>query len=469
MSQSLVQRYGEHVLHMNVSGLTSRFFLLVLVCLAPMAIALVLYLGASIVVISMLLVSIVMAGVGSWMVAGRIDRSLERFERATERLAKGDLSAKVYPPRIPQLVGLANGFNLMATQLKQRVDALTLLSGEQDAILRSMAEGVVTIDATGRIQRLNAAAQRLLEVAVPNWQGRLVPEVIHHAEVQRFIGEAVLNQEADVEVVVVPSQPERVLQIYATPLEGSEGGRLGTLVVFQDTTRIAKLENIRRDFIANVSHELRTPVTSIKGFVETLREGAKDDPEALDKFLGIIGHHADRLSAIFNDLLTLARLEAQGEDARVETMPSNAHEIVQGALEACRLKLEERAAQVEVSVPLDLHVMANANLLEQALVNLIENAVKYSEGVPRLVIHGEQVADKVCLSVSDNGPGIAKPHLTRLFERFYRVDHGRSRKMGGTGLGLSIVKHIAQVHGGEVQVESAPGKGSVFSITLQAA
>jgi two-component system phosphate regulon sensor histidine kinase PhoR len=454
---------------MNFSGLTSRFFLLVLVCLAPMVLALVVYFGASHLVISMVLLSILMAGVGSWLVAGRIDRSLERFERATERLAKGDLSAKVYPPRIPQLVGLANGFNLMATQLKQRVEALTLLSGEQDAILRSMAEGVVTIDAAGRIQRLNSAAQRLLDVAVPSWHGRLVAEVIHHAEVQRFIGEAILNQEADVEVVVVPGQPERVLQIYAAPLEGSEGGRLGTLVVFQDTTRIAKLENIRRDFIANVSHELRTPVTSIKGFVETLLDGAKDDPESLRKFLGIIEHHADRLNAIFNDLLTLARLEAQGEDARVETTPSNVYEIVQGALEACRLKLEERTAQVEVSVPLDLHVMANANLLEQALVNLIENAVKYSEGTPRLVVRAEQMGDKVSLSVSDNGPGIAKPHLARLFERFYRVDHGRSRKMGGTGLGLSIVKHIAQVHGGEVQVESAPGKGSVFSITLQAA
>jgi two-component system phosphate regulon sensor histidine kinase PhoR len=468
MSQSLVQRYGGRV-RINISGLTSRFFVLVLVSLAPMALVLVAYLGASTLTVSMLLLSIVMAGIGSWMVAGRIDRSLERFERATERLAKGDLLAKVYPPRIPQLVGLANGFNLMATQLKQRVDALTLLSGEQDAILRSMAEGVVTIDASGRIWRLNAAAQRLLDVAVPSWQGRLVAEVIHHAEVQRFIGEAILNQEADVEVVIVPGQPERVLQIYATPLEGSEGERLGTLVVFQDTTRIAKLENIRRDFIANVSHELRTPVTSIKGFVETLLEGAKDDPQALDKFLGIIGHHADRLNAIFSELLTLARLEAQGDGARVETTPSKAYEIVQGALEACRFKLEERSAEVEVLVPLDLHVMANANLLEQALVNLIENAVKYCEGVPRLVIRGEQVADTVHLSLSDNGPGIAKPHLARLFERFYRVDQGRSRKMGGTGLGLSIVKHIAQVHGGEVQVDSAPGKGSVFSITLQAA
>jgi two-component system phosphate regulon sensor histidine kinase PhoR len=364
---------------------------------------------------------------------------------------------------------LANGFNLMATQLKQRVDALTLLSGEQDAILSSMAEGVVTIDASGRIQRVNSAALRLLDVVVPSCQGRLVAEVIHHAEVQRFIGEAIGNQEAEVEVVVVPGQPERVLQIYATPLEGSDGQRLGTLVVLQDTTRIAKLENIRRDFIANVSHELRTPVTSIKGFVETLLDGAKDDPESLVKFLRIIGHQADRLNATFNDLLTLARLEAQGDDARIETMPSNIREIAQAAIEACRLKIEERGAQVEMVVPQDLHVMANANLVEQALVNLIENAVKYSERAPRVVVRAEQIEDTICISVSDNGPGIAKSHLARLFERFYRVDHGRSRKMGGTGLGLSIVKHIAHVHGGEVQVDSAPGKGSVFSITLQVA
>jgi two-component system phosphate regulon sensor histidine kinase PhoR len=453
---------------MSFSGLTSRFFLLVVICLAPMAAVLVWSRGPTPAVFAMVVGSVLMAGIGSWMVAGRIDRSLERFERATDRLAKGDLSAKVYPPRIPQLVGLANGFNLMAAQLRQRVEALTLLSGEQDAILGSMAEGVVTIDATGRIKRVNAAARRLLDVAVTSYQGRLVAEVIHHAEVQRFIGEANANQEADVEVLIVPGEPEKVLQIYATPLEGSDGQRLGTLVVLQDTTRIAKLENIRRDFIANVSHELRTPITSIKGFVETLLDGAKDDPESQKKFLGIIGHHADRLNAIFNDLLTLARLEAQGEGARVEMSPCSVLEIVNEALEACRLKIEERGTRVETDVPHGLHVMANANLLEQALVNLIENAVKYSDDRPSVVVRAEQLGDVVRLSVSDSGPGIAKPHLTRLFERFYRVDHGRSRKMGGTGLGLSIVKHIAQVHGGEVRVDSAPGKGSVFSITLQA-
>lgn len=454
---------------MNLSGLASRFFLLVMVCLAPMVVVQAVYLGSSTAVIVVLLVSLALAGIGSWMVAGRIDRSLERFERATERLAKGDLSAKVYPPRIPQLVGLANGFNLMAGQLKQRVEALTILSGEQDAILRSMAEGVLTIDVSGRIQRLNMAARRLLNVAVSDCEGRLVAEVIHHAEVQRFIGEAIDNQEADVEVIVVPGEPERVLQIYATPLEGSDGERLGTLVVLQDTTRISKLENIRREFIANVSHELRTPVTSIKGFIETLLDGAKDDPEALQRFLVIIGHHADRLNAIFNDLLTLAKLEARGEDARVEMSEIVAHDVVKGAIEACRFEIEERSAVVDIEVPGDLRVLANASLLEQALVNLVENALRYSEGTPSINVRGEQVEGRVRLSVCDSGPGIPKPHLGRLFERFYRVDHGRSRKMGGTGLGLSIVKHIAQVHGGEVQVDSAPGKGSVFSIILHPA
>jgi two-component system phosphate regulon sensor histidine kinase PhoR len=360
----------------------------------------------------------------------------------------------------------------MATQLKQRVEALTLLSGEQDAILRSMAEGVLTIDISGRIQRVNIAARRLLNVAVSDCEGRLVAEVIHQAEVQRFIGEAIDNQEADVEVLVVPGEPERVLQIYATPLKGSEGSdgqRLGTLVVLQDTTRISKLENIRREFIANVSHELRTPVTSIKGFVETLLDGAKDDPEALQRFLGIIGHHADRLNAIFNDLLTLAKLEARGEDARVEMSEVVAYDVVKGAVEACRFEIEERSAVVEIVVSTDLRVMANASLLEQALVNLIENALKYSEGTPSITVRGEQAEGMVRLSVCDSGPGIPKPHLGRLFERFYRVDHGRSRKMGGTGLGLSIVKHISQVHGGEVQVDSAPGRGSEFSITLHPA
>jgi two-component system phosphate regulon sensor histidine kinase PhoR len=236
--------------------------------------------------------------------------------------------------------------------------------------------------------------------------------------------------------------------------------------VLQDTTRIERLENIRRDFIANVSHELRTPITSIKGFVETLLDGAKDDPETLAKFLGIIGHQADRLNALFHDLLTLARLEARGDDARVESVSCRVAQIVGAAVSSCAVLAKERGAVIQVDVREELELEANPNLLQQALVNLIDNALKYSEGQPRVVVKATVEGEVIRLSVVDNGPGIARGHLPRIFERFYRVDQGRSRKMGGTGLGLAIVKHITQVHGGTVDVDSMVGRGTTFSLLL---
>jgi two-component system phosphate regulon sensor histidine kinase PhoR len=408
----------------------------------------------------------VMAVIGSFLVAGRIDRSIERIERATQRLARGDLSARVYPPRIPQLVGLANGFNAMASELRRRVETLTHLSGEQDAILQSMAEGVITVDTAGYIVRVNAAARRLLDVSILECQGRLVPEVVRYAEVQRFITEAIESGHPEADEVVIPGPSETILQAYSSPLKADDGRSLGTLIVLQDTTRIERLENIRRDFIANVSHELRTPITSIKGFVETLLDGAKDDPETLSKFLGIIGHHADRLNSLFHDLLTLARLEARGDDARVESVPCKVLQIVGAAVSSCAVLAKERAAVIQVDVGEDLEIEANPNLLQQALVNLIDNALKYSEGQPRVLVQAAVEGKVMRLAVIDNGPGIARAHLPRIFERFYRVDHGRSRKMGGTGLGLAIVKHITQVHGGTVDVDSMVGRGTTFSLHL---
>ena len=237
--------------------------------------------------------------------------------------------------------------------------------------------------------------------------------------------------------------------------------------MFHDTTRIQKLENVRRDFVANVSHELRTPITSIKGFVETLMDGAMNEPESLKKFLGIIAKHSDRLNAIFSDLLTLAQLEAREEGEELGLEVCSAAAVARAAVEACSLRAAERKAQVSVEVPEDVQILAKENLIEQALVNLIDNAIKYSDNQAHVTISARPEGELVRLSVSDTGPGIDKQHLPRLFERFYRVDQGRSRQMGGTGLGLSIVKHIAQVHGGKVEVDSVLGKGSTFSLVLK--
>jgi signal transduction histidine kinase len=232
--------------------------------------------------------------------------------------------------------------------------------------------------------------------------------------------------------------------------------------------RLRKLETMRRDFVANVSHELKTPITSIKGFVETLLGGAMDKPEDSKRFLGIVASQADRLNAIIEDLLVLSRLEQDAEDVEILIEQSELKPVLEMAIQACIPKAEEKKIRVDLDCPESVTVQINPQLLEQAVINLVDNAIKYS--LPSTQVRVDVLADegKITVAVTDKGRGIAREHFPRLFERFYRVDSDRSREMGGTGLGLAIVKHIAQVHGGTVSVDSSVGKGSTFRIHLPA-
>ncbi len=233
-----------------------------------------------------------------------------------------------------------------------------------------------------------------------------------------------------------------------------------------DVTRLRGLENVRRDFVANVSHELKTPITSIKGFVETLLDGAMHDPADARRFLKIVAAQADRLNEIIEDLLTLSRLEGDTDKTGISLQTGRVRDVLQAAAATCQLKAAEKNVAIELACDAELRIEINAALLEQAVVNLVDNAVKYSPEDHTVHIEATQTAAGTVIRVRDRGCGIGADHLPRLFERFYRVDKARSRKLGGTGLGLAIVKHIAQAHGGRVTVESVPGKGSVFSLHL---
>jgi two-component system phosphate regulon sensor histidine kinase PhoR len=450
---------------MNFSGLAVQFIVVAALCFFPPLIALIAF-GASLtLIVGTVATSLTLAGIAITIFTNRLASSLSRLERTTERLAQGELSAKVYPSRIPQLAGLANGLNSMASILKTRVESLRKLSIEQDAILRAMTEGVITITRDGYIARINDAARALLDVPVSECSGRLVAEVVRHLSLQRFIATALAADESLTEIVVVQGSIERILQVYSSPLIG-ESKDLGVLIVLQDTTQLERLERIRSDFVANVSHELRTPITAIKGYVETLLDGAKDDPATLVKFLRIMERQVERLQSIFSDLLTLSQLEAKGDAARADVVLTEARSIVQAALDSLQVKFDQKKAEAVLEAADTTALHANPRLLQQALTNLIDNAVTYAGEHARVTITIEAKESDVCFSVSDNGPGIPKIHLPRLFERFYRVDPGRSRDMGGTGLGLAIVKHISQVHGGTVSVESTPGVGTTFSLTI---
>lgn len=405
-------------------------------------------------------------GGGLWL-SYRSEEALKRIEDATARFAEGSFEKLVEVPRRRRLRALTEGLNEMALQLQGRVQALSQLSGEQDAILRSMTEGVVTVDSEGNIRRVNEAARMLLGISQAYVEGRTLDEIVRHDEIRRFMKEASFSMVPTTRTVVVRQEPEIILDMYGSPLFQDDGSSSGTLIVLRDMTRVHKLENVRRDFVANVSHELRTPVTSIKGFTETLLEGAMQEPESLKKFLQIIKKHAERLNAIFNDLLVLSRLEAGDQDGGIDVTNHKLSEVIREAIDLCATNAAAKSISVISSVGDDIRVGVNSSLLQQAFVNLIDNAIKYSDNGTRVSISAERSGEYVRCMVTDTGPGIEAVHLPRLFERFYRVDQGRSRQMGGTGLGLAIVKHIAQVHGGRVDVHSVLGQGSTFSVYLK--
>jgi two-component system phosphate regulon sensor histidine kinase PhoR len=312
---------------------------------------------------------------------------------------------------------------------------------------------------------MNETAAQFLATRVDDARGRLLTEAVRNADLQRFVDKTMSSQETLEGEIVLDLNGERALQAHGTLLRDATGHELGVLVVLNDVTRLRLLERVRRDFVANVSHELKTPVTSIQGFVETLLDGAMDDKEECERFLRIIAKHAQRLGTIIEDLLTLSRLEAV-TDNNFTLQSGRIIDVVRAAVQACGAKAAERNVTVDVDVPETLEAVMNPTLLEQSLVNLLDNAIKFSDiGAPVRVTSSE-TNDEILLSVIDEGPGIDHTHVSRIFERFYRVDKARSRNLGGTGLGLAIVKHIAQVHQGYASVESTPGAGSTFSIHL---
>jgi two-component system phosphate regulon sensor histidine kinase PhoR len=402
--------------------------------------------------------------------SGRIARPLEEMKRGVERLAAGELNHRLYVPASEEIGSLAAVINEMAAQLEDRIRLITAQRNEQEAVFLSMVEGVLAVDMRERVLRINQAAGALLGVNPAEAQGKTIQEVVRNPELQKFVGQTLSNRKTPTESeILLRDEGERWLQAHGAVLHDASGRQMGAVVVLNDMTRVRRLEHFRRDFVANVSHELRTPITAIKGFVETLLDGAMREPESAEKFLGIIARQADRLNAIINDLLLLSKLEQQGERGTITTETALIRGVLDAAIELCAFKADRKNIPIRVHCEGTLRAKVNVPLLEQALVNLVDNAVKYSEPGKPVTVEAALHNGSLVIQVRDEGPGIEREHLPRIFERFYRVDKGRSRDMGGTGLGLSIVKHIAQAHGGSVAVQSEPGKGSLFTITLPAA
>jgi two-component system, OmpR family, phosphate regulon sensor histidine kinase PhoR len=418
--------------------------------------------------ISAVVVALIAAAIGLF-VTRRITGPVGDIQSGAERLAAGDFTHKLYVPRTEEFASLAESLNRMADELDDKLRTLTRERNEREAVLSSMVEGVLAVDTQERVIAVNAAAARLLDTTAAEAEGKAIQEVVRNPDLQRVVAETLQGrQPVEADIVMRVGAEDRDLQANGTLLLGASGddAAVGAVVVLNDVTRLKRLEAVRRDFVANVSHELKTPVTTIKGFAETLSDGALDDPDAAHRFVRIIAGQADRLNSIIEDLLALSTLEQSIDSPLLQLDEADLCDVVAVALDVVGPKAEAKGVTLRELCPGRLLATVSPPLLEQAVVNLVDNAVKYSPAGAAVEVAVEEAGDEVVISVTDEGPGVPREHLPRLFERFYRVDKARSRDLGGTGLGLAIVKHIAQIHGGRVSVESVVGRGSTFRIHL---
>ncbi|MCK4305937.1 MAG: PAS domain-containing protein [Candidatus Eisenbacteria sp.] len=407
-----------------------------------------------------------LTAMASLLVARRIARPLEDLRLGAEAFARGELDRSLPVPNLVEIGVLAESMNQMGAELDKRIKTVTRQRNELEAILLSMTEGVVAVSTQARVVRMNATCARILGVDRRQVRGQTIQETLRNPMLQALVERALAGPEPVAGDVVLRNEPQRFLHVRGAPLRDAQDRQIGAVLVLNDVTHLRRLESMRRDFVANVSHELKTPITSIKGAIETLQDGAVADPEDATRFLDILARQADRLNAIIEDLLSLSRIERDTEQLAVALAENRIEPVLAGALQMCESKANERGIAMELSCDPALQARINAALLENAVVNLIDNAIKYSEAGQPVRIEAQAQADEIVISVRDQGRGIAAEHQGRIFERFYRVDKARSRSEGGTGLGLAIVKHIAKAQGGSVTLESAPGRGSTFRIHL---
>ena len=405
----------------------------------------------------------------SWFISRQISRPILAMRDGASRFAAGDFGEEIPLSGPSELIDLGGGLNRMARDLDQQIQTVVRQRNELKAVFNSMVEGVFTVDYQERITSINGAACDLLETSADESMGQTVIELARNSDLKLFVQKS-LQTKIGLEDHLTLSHSrrgDRQIQIHGVLLKGAGEENKQALIVLHDITQLRKLESIRRDFVANVSHELKTPVTAIQGFVETLLDGGMDEPQYAGEFLNIIRQQSARLNAIIEDLLTLSRIEQGKQDIELSCSPLSG--IIETVQDACHFKARDLGLQLKCSCSEQIRVKMNPPLLELALVNLVDNGLKYSKDRGAIVIvHVYQHHKTVFIDVQDEGEGIALEHQERLFERFYRVDKARSRKQGGTGLGLAIVKHIIQAHDGAISVQSMPGQGSVFTVALPA-
>lgn len=393
-----------------------------------------------------------------------IPRLVREIAAWAKSFANGDFSRRISLSARAEMEELADAMNDMSERVQGRMEKFIADKSRLEAVFLSMFDGVMVIDGRGTIVLMNQALKEFLQIdsVVP---GKKPLEVIRNIDIQE-LAERVLASRSRLESreITLSLPQEKVLLAHATPVL-REGVVDGAVLVFHDITELRRLEKVRQDFVANVSHELRTPVSTIRGYAETLLEGAMEDKAHAREFLRIIYDDAERLTKLINDLLDLSRIESGKMKLALEECSLEA--VVDKVLAGMNKEARKNSITIKKEIPARLaKIRIDEAAIAQVLFNLVENAIKYNNAGGSVTIGARETDRGVEVSVTDTGIGIPSEDIPRIFERFYRVDKARSRDLGGTGLGLSIVKHIIHAHHGEVSVESRPGVGSTFRFTL---
>ncbi len=392
---------------------------------------------------------------------------IQDLKNIAKKVAEGQYNEKVHISNNDELGDLAKTFNYMTEELTKNMKEINAQNSKMNAILTSLVSVVIAVDRDMRVMFMNREAEKLFGISEGEAQGRYVLEVFRNSAVLDQVKDLLRARDYIKTEIEIFDRTQRSYHVYANPILDytSTPENIGVVMLFQDVTEIRKLENMRKDFVANVSHELKTPLTSIRGFVETLKNGAVEKPEVRDRFLDIIDVETTRLAQLINDLLVLSDIEKQAEQTVKDPISVThvAEEIVVLLSGSAKAKNVELKLDVQESLP---PVYGNVNWMKQMFINLIDNGIKYSkeQGVVKVTLKQEE--GRVCIHIADNGIGIEQEHIDRLFERFYRVDKARSRSVGGTGLGLAIVKHIVLSFNGEIEVISELHKGTEFIIRI---
>jgi two-component system phosphate regulon sensor histidine kinase PhoR len=396
----------------------------------------------------------------SWWIDRRLFRPLQRLIAGAGELA-GGRARRVEEAEPAELAVLSRALNRLAETAETQFAAVRSERDHLQSILASMSEGVLVVGPDGRVSSANPAFRRLFDLS-GEVAGKPLLELSRQPELARVVADTLRKggpQSGQIELQV----PERRTLLLASA--ALSGGERGAVVVARDTTELTRVADMRRDFVANVSHELKTPLAAIRGYAETLRDGALEEEETARRFTDRLLWQCRRLQALLDDLLTLSRLESIGQ-AAVEREAVDLSALAQRAVETLAAAAREKHVRLEISEQPLPRIPGDADGLERLLVNLLDNAIKYNRPGGEVQLRLAVADGKVVIAVSDTGIGIPPEALGRIFERFYRVDKGRAREEGGTGLGLAIVKHLAQSHGGYVEVESRMGRGTTFRVFL---